>query len=211
MIQGKRQSGSVALDLANTVDWRDDPPRRHDHLTDFDALVDWFARVADLDDASVRCLRVGAAPERARALQATVELREALHTLLTPNARHRAATAAIAITRRAARALASAHPDGQLPLDPRIELRAPDDLVHRLALDAFALATSPDAERVKTCEGEGCGWLFLDRSRNQSRRWCDSADCGNRARMRRYYLRHRDDGRHWAFVRLGPGSSEGGA
>ena len=137
----------------------------------------------------------GAAPERARALQATVELREALHTLLTPNARDRAAAAATAITRRAAGALASTHVDAQLPLEPRVELRAPDDLVHRLALDAFALATSPDAERVKTCEGDGCGWLFLDRSRNQSRRWCDSADCGNRDRMRRYYLRHRDDDR----------------
>ena len=42
---------------------------------------------------------------------------------------------------------------------------------------------------VKVCGGEGCGWMFLDESRNVSRRWCDSRDCGNCERVRKYLAR----------------------
>jgi predicted RNA-binding Zn ribbon-like protein len=58
-----------------------------------------------------------------------------------------------------------------------------------LALDAVSLLTSPGAlARVAACEE--CRWVFLDTTRNHSRRWCDPADCGNRARQRRHYERH---------------------
>ncbi|MBZ2410557.1 CGNR zinc finger domain-containing protein [Streptomyces sp. L06] len=39
--------------------------------------------------------------------------------------------------------------------------------------------------RVRRCAGPGCGWFFLDRTRNSARRWCGSGDCGNRDRARR--------------------------
>jgi predicted RNA-binding Zn ribbon-like protein len=45
---------------------------------------------------------------------------------------------------------------------------------------------------VKQCAGEGCGWLFLDTSRNHLRRWCTMDECGNRAKMRRRYERVRN-------------------
>ena len=56
---------------------------------------------------------------------------------------------------------------------------------------AADLLTGPSLERVKRCPGEGCGWLFLDTSRNGSRRWCDMASCGNRARVRAFAARQR--------------------
>jgi predicted RNA-binding Zn ribbon-like protein len=45
------------------------------------------------------------------------------------------------------------------------------------------------ASSTGVCAGEGCGWMFLDESRNASRRWCDSRDCGNRERVRKYLAR----------------------
>ena len=45
--------------------------------------------------------------------------------------------------------------------------------------------------RLKACPGEGCFWLFYDRSRNQSRYWCDMAVCGNRTKTRSYRARRR--------------------
>jgi predicted RNA-binding Zn ribbon-like protein len=60
-----------------------------------------------------------------------------------------------------------------------------------VAQSAAELLTSPMLGRVKVCAGEGCGWVFLDESRNGSRRWCDSRDCGNRERVRRYLARKR--------------------
>jgi predicted RNA-binding Zn ribbon-like protein len=42
---------------------------------------------------------------------------------------------------------------------------------------------------VNQCEGDNCGWLFIDASKNHSRRWCDMRECGNRAKVRRHRLR----------------------
>lgn len=48
--------------------------------------------------------------------------------------------------------------------------------------------------RVRECEGVSCGWLYLDTSRNRSRRWCDMRVCGNREKARRHRARTRDGG-----------------
>lgn len=54
---------------------------------------------------------------------------------------------------------------------------------------AAELLTSPNLERVRECGGPTCSWLFLDTSRNRSRRWCSMESCGNRAKARRHYHR----------------------
>jgi predicted RNA-binding Zn ribbon-like protein len=53
-----------------------------------------------------------------------------------------------------------------------------------VARSAAELLASADLDRVRRCPGEGCGWLFLDTTRNRSRRWCETAGCGNRAHVR---------------------------
>ena len=58
------------------------------------------------------------------------------------------------------------------------------------ALSAMELMTSDYYKLVGQCADEdGCGWLFVDTSKNHSRRWCDINDCGNRAKQRRYQKR----------------------
>lgn len=71
-------------------------------------------------------------------------------------------------------------------------LRPPDPLVERLfpaAWSAATLLTGPDRHRLKCCDG--CDRLFVDQSRNRSRRWCDMRDCGNRDKVRRFRTRAR--------------------
>jgi predicted RNA-binding Zn ribbon-like protein len=58
--------------------------------------------------------------------------------------------------------------------------------------EAADLLVEGDLERVKACGNDTCGWLFVDLSRNRSRRWCDMKECGNRAKARRHYVRQRD-------------------
>jgi predicted RNA-binding Zn ribbon-like protein len=55
------------------------------------------------------------------------------------------------------------------------------------------LLVSPELQLLRVCAGRDCGWLFLDRSRSQRRRWCMMRDCGNREKARRYYRRHKSD------------------
>jgi predicted RNA-binding Zn ribbon-like protein len=45
--------------------------------------------------------------------------------------------------------------------------------------------------RLKACRRDVCGWLFYDRSRNRSARWCQMAVCGNRTKTRAYRARRR--------------------
>ncbi len=60
-----------------------------------------------------------------------------------------------------------------------------------IALSAAGLFTSDQATRVRECNNETCGWLFLDLSKNRSRKWCDMSDCGNVAKARRYYAKQK--------------------
>ena len=63
-----------------------------------------------------------------------------------------------------------------------------------IARSAAELLISEQRERVGQCaDDRGCGWLFLDTSKNRRRRWCDISGCGNRAKQRRHYQRVRKD------------------
>ena len=59
-----------------------------------------------------------------------------------------------------------------------------------LAADAELLASEQQLAHLRQCCGDNCGWLFLDSSKNHSRRWCDMRDCGNRAKVRRHRQKH---------------------
>ena len=68
------------------------------------------------------------------------------------------------------------------------------------ALDAFLwpvvrsaadLLVADELRRLRLCDGDRCGFMFLDKSKNQNRRWCEPELCGNRARVRNHYHRSR--------------------
>jgi predicted RNA-binding Zn ribbon-like protein len=63
----------------------------------------------------------------------------------------------------------------------------------RLAYAAVEVTTAVDLRHLRSCPvaDGGCGWLFLDRSRNGSRRWCAMGDCGTTAKARRLTARRR--------------------
>ena len=58
-----------------------------------------------------------------------------------------------------------------------------------LVRSAADLLTSEKLHDVRACAAEDCRWLFLDISKNHSRRWCDMETCGNQAKARRHYTR----------------------
>jgi predicted RNA-binding Zn ribbon-like protein len=61
-----------------------------------------------------------------------------------------------------------------------------------IVLAAAELLASEQRRQIHVCGGDGCGWLFLDTSRNRRRRWCSMQSCGNRAKARRFYERARE-------------------
>jgi predicted RNA-binding Zn ribbon-like protein len=65
-----------------------------------------------------------------------------------------------------------------------------ESILHPIVKSAADLLVSTQLQRLRVCADPECGWLFLDCSRNHSRRWCSMESCGNRAKARRFYQRH---------------------
>jgi predicted RNA-binding Zn ribbon-like protein len=57
---------------------------------------------------------------------------------------------------------------------------------------AADLLTSSERGQVSRCARAGCDWLFVDTSKNHTRRWCSMNACGSRAKMQRYYRRKKE-------------------
>jgi predicted RNA-binding Zn ribbon-like protein len=126
-------------------------------------------------------------------LEAVRALRERLYRLLLEPADTSDQELA-ALQHTFAGALSRGSLEPTLPLQWRPRVDRPNDLPWLIALAAIELLRSPDVLRVRQCAGDGCGWLFLDHSRNQSRRWCSSSDCGNRHRVKNHDARPRRTG-----------------
>ena len=65
-----------------------------------------------------------------------------------------------------------------------------DGLFGYIVPAAVELLTSKEVSLVRICAAADCGWLFLDTSKNHSRRWCNMKSCGNRAKVRKFYQAH---------------------
>lgn len=77
---------------------------------------------------------------------------------------------------------------------PAVHMTAhpPSPLVAAVVESALALLSNPEQrERLKRCENPACVLLFVDRSKNRTRRWCDMDTCGNRLKASRHYQRQR--------------------
>jgi predicted RNA-binding Zn ribbon-like protein len=186
--------GHVVLDFVNTVPWRLAPERTFDRLPDAAALIGWAHAVELIDARQARELRseTAAHPARAQALATrTWELRENLYLVLRPLAAGEAPDETLIeyVRHEIVDALTQARIASVVPLHWTLQITGVRDLQRALALSSWRLLQFEDLTRVRQCRDSGCGWLFLDRSKNSSRRWCSSADCGNRTRARRHYRR----------------------
>lgn len=188
--------GHPAVDLVNTVSWRLDPARRVDHLDDAQALVSW-AQAAGLVDpgtaAALRALAEDDPPGAESVLRRLRRVREVVHALLDAAVHgHPPAEADLRTFHRLSLDAARRTPYAlSLPLSRRRPSSTFGALLDQLTLAAEELLADDEVLGVRLCQGPGCGWLFLDRSRSHSRRWCSSGDCGNRDRARRHYARTR--------------------
>ncbi len=75
-------------------------------------------------------------------------------------------------------------PDGRARLEP--ELSGAVGAIGRLVAAFYAAMQDQDWERLKLCNSDACRWVFYDRSKNHSSRWCTMASCGNREKARRF-------------------------
>ena len=194
-------AGRLCLDLPNTLNRRPAPDPR-ELLTSYGRLVAW-ARLAGLvDDGRAETLLDEAASrpqEATRVLRRAVALREAIYAAMHAVVEDKSVPDAALATINAEAARASARARivptaggfawGWDEAGPAL-----DRPLWPVARSAVELLTSPELPQVRECAADTCAWLFIDTSKNRSRRWCDMAVCGNRAKARRHYARAKGSG-----------------
>lgn len=192
--------GNLALDYCNTVGGKRGAVER-EYLDSPLQYVGWCeqAGVLSRGQAERALTRAKREPGKANAvIDRAVALREALFRIFDPGrpASHREADITL-LNAELARALCRMRltPSSENPAFTWQWVIGSDALDEPLGPIAHAAATLlTDAHalsHVRICQGDTCGWLFLDSSRNHSRCWCDMRDCGNRAKIRRHRLKLR--------------------
>jgi predicted RNA-binding Zn ribbon-like protein len=190
--------GALCLDFTNTAGWRGQPDSPG-VLRDYEDLVAWAEHAGALSEKERRDLlrAVEAEPGKAAAAHRwAIALREAIYRIFSASAADRPAEPGdVDLLNEAVddayRHLCLVPVAGGFVWEWRDAEGALELPLWKVARSAADLLVSTELERVRECAGEKCDWLFLDASRNQSRRWCDMAACGNRAKAQRNYARRR--------------------
>lgn len=194
-------AGDISLDFANTNNWHASA-HPEENLHNYDDLVAWgkAAGIITLETNQQTCLLGDERPFEAEIIyQHALQLREAIYHVFS----HRYAgtpipaedlglintTVSVAMTHR------RVVPTGDdFVWEWDRDCDDPDMILWKVAIAATNLLTSDKVQRVRECEDDrGCGYLFIDMSKNHSRRWCSMESCGNRAKAQRHYSRSKSE------------------
>jgi len=191
-----KTGGRICLEFVNTVsDYR--LKERDDELTDYASLVDWALAALVLSDDEAGTLLANAGRNRAEADQSfkqAIALRETVYNIFAALADGESPPSTDLIDLSAelakvqAKLMLTAGDDG-VNWDYREGELELDALLWPVVLSATNLLTAREAKKVSLCCGSDCTWLYLDSSKNHSRRWCDMGTCGNREKSRRHYAK----------------------
>jgi predicted RNA-binding Zn ribbon-like protein len=194
--------GSAGLDFANTIGPRLPGPGREvrDYLAGYPELVGWAERAELLTAGQRDRLTALAAADptgAAEVLRSARRLREAIYQTFAAVARGEPAPPA-ALAEIKASYLAALDSAELGPVPSGLDWRWPEhgplsQVLWPVARAAVGLAVSGQLARIKQCPGDDgqCGWLFLDTSKNATRRWCSMRTCGSRVKSRRQAARLR--------------------
>lgn len=190
--------GWLCLDFTNTVQSYSVNKPNYDYFRSYADLTLWARQAGLITEREEGALNLKAAqmPDKAdRLLEKARELRTNIYTLFSAIALEKKPNHEVLETLNRDIAEAMCH--------ARIEQSAdgfnwdwsgfPEEMESLLwpVLRSVAdlLVNHEKLELVRECAGDSCGWLFVDMSKNHSRRWCDMRDCGNTAKAKRHYHR----------------------
>lgn len=188
---------SLCLDFANTMENRQSEEKLKDRVCTYRDLVSWAKQAGSLNSKEAAKLRSLCDQNAAKAnqeLKSARRLRETIYRIFAAiAANHKPTVEDLELLNRAyAGAVEHSH---LAPSNGKFvhQWTWEDDVLSRplwpVVQDAMELLRSGQAHSVRECAAESCGWLFLDLSRNRSRRWCDMKICGNREKARRHHQR----------------------
>ncbi len=192
--------GELAFDFANTSSGRGWPTHQ-EHLLSARDVADWAAHARVLPPDEAAWLRDAATEDEKigrRLLEAALALREDIYVLGSEIAAGRPAPRERldSLTHTHAHCLSRANLlafEGRFAWSWRTRAAPIEAVLGPISLSAMTTLLQADLTRIKQCQGEKCGWLFFDATKNKSRRWCEMEVCGNRAKQKRFGARARGE------------------
>jgi predicted RNA-binding Zn ribbon-like protein len=187
--------GHPALDFVNTVErWESGRPGE-EYLVDYAALARWHAVTGLLGARALRLLESGSPVAQRTAWRRAIALRDTLYRLFTALAAERPAPQQD--LDHLQQVLAQTVPwrrmhaeGGRIVGGWNFKHAPPVAILGPVAWSTEELLMRGPLDRIKACPPtNGCGWLFLDLSKNRSRSWCSMKSCGNAAKVRRFRAR----------------------
>lgn len=188
--------GHPALDLVNTLDWRFREAGSEELINNYADVIRFIEQLKLISAGDARRLLRGAPENKAeKVVTAIRELREAMAGILYAGVAGKSPSGSS--VRKLEACLNEAKVQQQLHWEgAKLEwklvqfpsLAAP---LWLLTLCAEQLITSDQMQLLRECGNDKCRWLFLDTSKNHTRRWCDMKICGNRMKARRFKAHHR--------------------
>ena len=186
----------LCLDFVNTAGEHPAKPNG-DFLTSYARLVEWSVFLKSISDEQAETLLSLAQqhPHKAdEALKFAITVREALFRVLDAAAEDRQPDVADmqAFNNILARAMSHLHMTptaANFSWTCALDEHDLETMIWPVVWSAAELMTSHDLHYLRECASEDCEWLFLDTSKNHSRRWCSMKECGNRSKARTHYQR----------------------
>jgi predicted RNA-binding Zn ribbon-like protein len=188
--------GNQCLDFANTVDDRGTEVER-EHLTSYRNLVAWAeqAQILSREEAEQLLAVAVRQPDKADAvLQQAIATREVIYRIFAALAQEE--IPADPDLAQLNETLAYMLPHNKIVQHEQhfawgwdFNQEALDYIVWPVVRAAADLLTSDTLSMLRICAADDCQWLFIDTSKNQTRRWCNMKSCGNRAKARRHIER----------------------
>lgn len=192
--------GALCFHFINTVNaWTGTEIQEHEYLGDYEELIKWCEKVEIVSEETRKALRKYAAKNEAAAntaLQKIKKIREMLYHLFSAVAA--ATPPAPDLLERFNKTLSAAlatfrfdNTPGGLTGNVRED---PSDLLTPIRIvmkSAYDILTTEDHTRIKECAT--CGWIFLDLTKNNKKRWCSPLTCGSMHKAKRYYERKKNN------------------
>ena len=186
--------GRSCLDFTNTLDWRGSH-QPVEFLDSYQDLVAWSIHAGTIsakEASHINQLSKKRLSKQTKVLRKAIRLRETIYRIFSSLSDGKPAPKDDLIAFN--KFLSQTMKNSQIvrikngyQLDSKGEMTKLGWILNPLIHSAADLLVSEELKRVKKCGDPACGWLFLDTSRNKSRRWCNMSDCGNRAKAKRFY------------------------
>lgn len=192
--------GCACFDFINTVSTRSDGDDPHEYLESYEKLLDWCKRVELLSDERLKRLADYVAQSGTEEIRQTMteilETRGMLYRFFSSVSAGKQVVEQdlYAFNSRLSESLAKLKfKTNEEELYPDWEAGEPDlkEPLWRIMKSCFDVLIEGSFERIKECEA--CGWIFLDQSKNKSRRWCNMQTCGSAHKAKKYYHRKKKE------------------